>query len=246
MKYMLLICVDKNIKLSPAEGEAMGSTTERWVAQTGKVRLTGGPLRPADTATTVRVRDGQLLVSDGPFAETKEQIAGYDLLECDSMDDAVAVAARHPVTVIGSVEVREVPGAWLADRLAQGEPAAPGTIRYMLLHCLDESAELDPDLDAGLPGSPAQVTQDAWDEDLEERGIKLSGVRLGPAAQARTVQVRDGQLLVIDGPFAETKEQVAGLNVLECTDLDQAIEIAAGHPTAQFGTFELRPFEDFE
>jgi hypothetical protein len=115
----------------------------------------------------------------------------------------------------------------------------------MLMHCLDESAELDPDLDAGVPGSPAQLKQDAWDEDLEARGIKLSGVRLGPAAQALTVRVRDGELLVTDGPFAETKEQVAGINVLECTDLDQAIEIASRHPTARFGTFELRPFEVF-
>jgi hypothetical protein len=89
------------------------------------------------------------------------------------------------------------------------------------------------------------VEQDAWDEDLEDRGIKLSGVRLGPAAQARTVRVRDWQRLVTDGPFAETKEQVAGINVLECTDLDQAIEIASRHPTARFGTFELRPFEAF-
>jgi hypothetical protein len=245
MKYMLLICVDKGIGLTAAEGEAIGSATGRWVAETGPARLAGGPLRPASTATTVRVRDGQVLVSDGPFAETKEQIAGYDLLECDSLDEAVAIAARHPVSVIGSVEVRPVPGAWLAGRLADDEPPAPGAIRYMLLHCLDESAGVDPDDDAGIPGSPAQVVQDAWDEDLEERGIKLSGVRLAPAADARTVRVRDWQVLVSDGPFAETKEQVAGFNVLECTDLDQAIEIAAGHPTARFGTFELRPFEEF-
>ncbi len=243
MKYMLLICVDKNMELSPAEGAAMGSTTEAWVAQTGPARLTGGPLRPAETATTVRVRDGQVLVSDGPFAETKEQIAGYDLLECDSLDEAVGIASRHPVSVIGSVEVRPVLGAWLAEPLERDQPPAPGTIRYMLIHCLDESAEVDPELDAGIPGSPAQVAQNAWDEDLEARAIKLSGVRLDDAAHARTVQVRDWKLLVTDGPFAETKEQVAGINVLECTDLDQAIEIASRHPTARFGTFELRPFE---
>jgi hypothetical protein len=58
------------------------------------------------SAASVRVRDGQLLVSDGPFAETKEQVAGFDLLECASQDEAVQVAARHPVAAIGTVEVR--------------------------------------------------------------------------------------------------------------------------------------------
>ena len=105
MKYMLLICVDKSLQLSPAEGAAMGSTTESWVAET-KARLAGGPLRPADTATTVRVRDGQVLVSDGPFAETKEQIAGFDIIECDDLDEAIDVASRHPVARFGSIEVR--------------------------------------------------------------------------------------------------------------------------------------------
>jgi hypothetical protein len=243
MKYMLLICVDPDSELIPADRSGIGPTVDEWVTETTG-RLAGGPLRGSSTATTVQVRDGQVLVSDGPFAETKEQIAGYDLLECDSRDEAVRIASRHPVARFGAVEVRPVPGAWLAGRLERDEPPAPGTIRYMLMHCLDESAELDPDLDAGVPGSPAQVEQDAWDEDLEDRGIKLSGIRLGPAAQALTVRVRDGKLLVTDGPFAETKEQVAGINVLECTDLDQAIELASRHPTARFGTFELRPFDD--
>ncbi|MGA8455751.1 MAG: YciI family protein [Streptosporangiaceae bacterium] len=105
MKYMLLICVDKSLQLSPAEGAAMGSTTESWVAET-KARLAGGPLRPADTATTVRVRDGQVLVSDGPFAETKEQIAGFNVLECADLGEAVAVASRHPTAKIGTFELR--------------------------------------------------------------------------------------------------------------------------------------------
>jgi hypothetical protein len=56
------------------------------------------------------------------------------------------------------------------------------------------------------------------------------------------VRLRSGETLVSDGPFAETKEQVAGYTVLECADLDQAIEIAARHPTGRIGTFELRPF----
>ena len=59
---------------------------------------------------------------------------------------------------------------------------------------------------------------------------------------ATTVRVRDGQTLVADGPFAETKEQIGGFDILECADLDEAIELASKHPVAKFGTLELRPF----
>jgi hypothetical protein len=63
-------------------------------------------LRPAEDATTVRVREEEVLLSDGPFAETKEQIAGYDIIECENLDEAIEVASRHPVARFGSIEVR--------------------------------------------------------------------------------------------------------------------------------------------
>ena len=115
-------------------------------------------------------------------------------------------------------------------------------MRYLLFHCLDESAEVSPDDDSDVPGSPAEVAQDAWDAEMKARGVMLSGARLAPVRDARTVRVRGGEVLVTDGPFAETKEQIAGVDVLECADLDEAIEVASGHPTAKIGTFELRPF----
>jgi len=108
MRYLLLICLDETVRLSPGESAAMQSATEAWVAEMdGRgVRLQGQALRPVSEAATVRLRDGELLVSDGPFAETKEQIAGFDLLECADMGEAVEVASRHPVAAIGTVEVR--------------------------------------------------------------------------------------------------------------------------------------------
>ena len=63
-------------------------------------------MRPAEDATTVRVREEEVLLSDGPFAETKEQIAGYDIIECENLDEAIEVASRHPVARFGSIEVR--------------------------------------------------------------------------------------------------------------------------------------------
>ena len=86
----------------------MGRATDAWIAETdGRgVRLLGNRLRPVADATTVRVRGGQTLVADGPFAETKEQIAGFDVIECADLDEALEVAARHPVAAIGTIEVR--------------------------------------------------------------------------------------------------------------------------------------------
>jgi len=115
-------------------------------------------------------------------------------------------------------------------------------VKYLLFHCLDENAELNPDDDSDVAGSAADRAIDAWDSEMEARGVKLAGGRLRPVGEARTVRVRGGEVLVSDGPLAETKEQIAGFNVLECADLDEAIEVASRHPTARIGTFELRPF----
>jgi len=115
-------------------------------------------------------------------------------------------------------------------------------MKYMLIHYIDETilndwedenAEMHPDEDR---------EREVWDEEMDTRGILVGGGVLKTPRSSTTLKVRDGQLLITDGPFAETKEQIAGYSVLECTDLDQAIEVASRHPTARFGTFELRPY----
>ena len=83
---------------------------------------------------------------------------------------------------------------------------------------------------------------DAWVAEMGGRGVRLQGHELAAVRDATTVRVRQGEVLVADGPFAETKEQIAGFDILECDDLDQAIEVASKHPVARFGTIELRPF----
>jgi len=114
-------------------------------------------------------------------------------------------------------------------------------MKYMLIHCVDESM-FGPEPDGGIPFPPAARALEAWVSDLTARGVLLHGGRLRPVSDATTVQVREGDLLVSDGPFAETKEQVAGYDVIDCADLDEAIEIASRHPTAGIGTIEVRPF----
>ena len=104
-------------------------------------------------------------------------------------------------------------------------------MKYLLLICADESVEVTPE--EAFPGP--------WVEEMDGRGVRLLGNRLRPIADATTVQVRGGALSVTDGPFAETKEQIGGFDLLDCVDLDEAIEIAAKHPAARFGTIEVRP-----
>ncbi|EPD63094.1 MULTISPECIES: YciI family protein [Streptomyces] len=102
MKYMLLVCGDDT---ADASGMA---PVEPWVEELGErgARLHGHRLALPSEAVTVRVRGGEVLRTDGPFAETKEYVAGFDVLECDSLEEAVEAAARHPVATIGAMEVR--------------------------------------------------------------------------------------------------------------------------------------------
>ena len=100
MKYLLLVCVDEDL----ARTVDVERDPQPWIAECGPRRLEGHQLRgPADATL---VRDGGDLVTDGPFAETKEQIAGYDVLEADSLDEVVALAAKHPVAQFGAIEIR--------------------------------------------------------------------------------------------------------------------------------------------
>ena len=109
MKYLMLVCRDPAIELTPEERAAMPGWVEAWVDEMeGRgVLLPGGhELRPVSDARTVRVRGDEVLISDGPFAETKEQIAGFDVLECASLDEAIEVAGKHPVAWFGAIDVR--------------------------------------------------------------------------------------------------------------------------------------------
>jgi hypothetical protein len=107
MKYMMFVVVDPDAA-AEAEPSTDDLTIEQWLAEVegrGK-RITGDALRPVSEAVTVRSSRGQVLVADGPFAETKEWIAGFDILECDDLDEAIAIAARHPQANGGKLELR--------------------------------------------------------------------------------------------------------------------------------------------
>ena len=119
MKYMLLISFDQDwdaLSLTERQQiywEQMQLTEQ--LASNGQY-LAGHPLQPPSTATSVRVRGGKRLLTDGPFAETREQLGGYMLIDVENLDEAIAIAARSPVARVGTVEVRPV---------REGPPTAP-------------------------------------------------------------------------------------------------------------------------
>jgi hypothetical protein len=90
-----------------------------------------------------------------------------------------------------------------------------------------------------IPGTP---DIEGWVKDNDAKGVRLIGDRIRPESDATTVRVRDGEVLLTDGPYVETKDLVAGFDVLECADLDEAVEVASRHPMAWHGVIELRPF----
>lgn len=116
MRYMMLIYTKETEsgltrqgaeKLMAAHGAAMQEAARKGVLRGAE------PLGPTRTATTVRMKDGQALITDGPFAETKEQLAGYYILECENLDEAIEWAAKIPTSCKGGegcIEIRPLPG----------------------------------------------------------------------------------------------------------------------------------------
>jgi hypothetical protein len=110
-------------------------------------------------------------------------------------------------------------------------------MKYLMFVCTD--TEPDPD-----PENAPDIHD--WVAENDATGRRLQGMALAPKSTATTVRVRQGRLLVSDGPFAETKEVIVGFDLLECADLDEAIEVARTHPMAHGGRLEIRPLADFE
>ena len=111
-------------------------------------------------------------------------------------------------------------------------------MRYLLMIGLDEAAGQRA---TELEGQEISPEYGAFMKDMAERGVLLGGERLRLTSDATTVRVRNGETLTTDGPFAETKEQLAGYFLVDCKNLDEAIEVASKIPGAKTGSIEVRP-----
>ncbi|WP_394554449.1 YciI family protein [Agromyces sp. MMS24-JH15] len=219
-----------------------------WVADlvARDVSEYGERLRPPQDATTVRIRRGELLVTDGPFTEAKEAIGGFDVIVAADLDEAIEVASRHPAARFGEVEVRpfvQWPDAGPGSRVVpDGFPDRPvhGS-RYLMLVIADPSAAQD-----AASGGEGDDDPEAWVREMDARGARLFGDVLRPPSDATFVRRRDDRVIVTDGPFSEAKEWVAGFDLIEAADLADAVGVAAGHPMARGGILELWPLWPFD
>jgi hypothetical protein len=238
MMYMLFICAEG--LPAPDELAVLQRECPDWVEEMdGRgVRLLGRELDLPETTTTVRVRDGETLVTDGPFAETKEFMAGFDVLECADLDEAIEVAAKHPSSWFQTIEIRpfaeglelrEEASAFGRGEDGSGEP-------YLLVMWTGRTPV------ASLDDQAVANEGEAWRRDLESRGVQVLGGALEGRDSATTIRVRNGETLLADGPFTGDGEFIGGIDVVNCPGREQAIELAAAHPLARYHAIEVRPF----
>jgi hypothetical protein len=205
--------------------------------------LAAAPLAPVADAVTVRVRDGRAIVTDGPFAETIEQLGGFYLLELADLDEAIAAAAALPPATLGTIEIRPVlalDGLPPARPLPEG--AAVESLRPFLLLCYDDPAAWEA---AGPEALRAAMMEAAGlASTLDDAGRYVGAAPLHPPETATCVRVRDGRRAITDGPFAETHEVLGGYYLVLTGSREEAVGIAARHPGARRGAVEVRPILD--
>lgn len=203
--------------------------------------LSAAPLHPVATGETVRVRNGQVIQTAGPFAETVEQLGGYYIIEVQDLDEAIAIACRLPPVNKGTVEIRPI-------RIIDGLPteklelkSANSLSKFMLLCYDDEQAWADAGPEAHIAAIKEAVS---LTHQLDSNGHYLSASPLHPSSTATSVQVRNGKRIITDGPFAETSEVLGGYYILFAKDHAAAMAIAAQHSGVRVGAVEVRQVYD--
>jgi len=223
MEWMLLIVNRKDGLPGESVGmEEMGQFAGE-VGRQGKMRG-GAPLHPESAGARVRVRGGRTTVTDGPFAEAKEVVGGYFVIDAANRAEALEIAKRCPAARSGIVELRSLP-----DRDV-GEPAQ--RTAYMLL------LSAPPDLSDADGAKYREMV--AFDELLRREGSYVESSQLPSDSTGARIEVRSGKALVTDGPFIESKEVTDGYYVVSAADRAAAIALAGRCPHARWGTVEVR------
>jgi hypothetical protein len=215
--------------------------------QDGGQALLGTP-----TAKTLRWESGKVVVTDGPFAETKEQLGGFGVLEARDLGHAVELILKHPAVRLGPIEIRPVD-----EEMLQRNQALDAKYRNDAAAASSDNADAVKFAAIGYGCVAASNSSDtlASDTMLEEciafdvarrkAGQWLGGIKLQGVGTAKTLRAKGGKVIVIDGPFAETKEQLGGVVVLGLKDMNHAIELLSNHPALRYGvTIEVRPIDE--
>ncbi|OMC46217.1 transcription initiation protein [Mycobacterium sp. IS-2888] len=224
MQYFALL-ISQERELTPDEREPVMTAYQNFHAKAGSAIRAGDALLP--TATGVRITGGpdSPVVTDGPFAEAAEVACGYYVFEADNLDEALKLARDVPAAQHGAIEVRPTYHAF--------DPDWKGTGGQWLALLLESPAS------ANTPGTPE------WEAEAARHGEFaaaagdhiVGGAALRESTTATTVRVRDGQVLLTDGPYAEGAEIATGFYLLAAADRDEAVKLAGMIPAS---TVELR------
>ena len=249
MKFICLGYSDEKLwdAMSDSEREAMieecfayDDTLRRGGHWTG----VGEALQSSRAAKTLRSKGGKVIVTDGPYAETKEQLGGLGVIEARDLDHAVELMANHPAIRFGPIEIRPIDGE-LTERCQPKTDDSNAQAEGLKFVCM---AYGDENVWNALSKSEreAQIEECmAYDAVLRKYGLSLGGVALQGVRTAKTLRSKGGKVLVTDGPYAETKEQLGGVAINRFTDIDRAIEAWLKHPCLRAGdVLEIRPADE--
>jgi len=265
MRFMMLVKATRDFEAGVWPDEKLLSEMASWTEELVKAgaRLESGRLQPSSAGVRVRYANGKLTVTDGPFAESKELIAGFCLIQAQSREEAIAWAKRVPFQE-GEIELRplyelfdfpvdaaEKPAGWREkeEQIRAAPPARkPGTIRYLGI------VKADRDTEAGvLPDQKLLAAMGAFMEEGVKSGVFLSGDGLQPSSKGARLRFSGSMRLVTDGPFAETKELVGGYAILQFTSKAEAIawtkrfvQVDAPGRLGAESECEIRPFFEYE
>lgn len=185
------------------------------IVQSGKL-VAGDGLRPSSLGVRLQFNGGERTIQDGPFSESKELIAGFAIMKLESLDEAIGWATKF-AHVLGDLEIdiRPVTEGW---DLGLGEkPPGHTTTRYMATHKHRGTDGCVP-LNAETAAKMGELM-----EQMQRAGILLSAVGLQPSAKGACLQLTHGKPLVLDGPFAESKELLGGFVIIHADSLPEAV-----------------------
>jgi hypothetical protein len=250
MKFMCLgyMSESKWQAMSKSEQDAMVNEClayDEVLKKDGQWTGEGEALQLSRSAKTLRLKEGKLIVTDGPYAETKEQLGGFGFLEADDIDHAVRLMSHHPGVKYGPFEIRPIDQEMTqhcAESIPQAEGASSGGVKVICLGYGDESSW------DGLTANQRDAALEecvSYGKVLSEQSQWVGGVALQSSKSAKTLRNKAGKVSVTDGPFAETKEQLGGAAIFRFQNMDQAIEAWSRHPCLRMGdVLELRPADE--
>jgi len=202
------------------------------------IRLFAGGLRPAREAKALRTQpDRKVVITDGPYLETKEHVGGFWILEAVDMDEALAWARKAVVACRAPVEVRSFFRSDATGLLAR-RPLKEGMTQYLATIYLPDN------FDPSAQDEAMEGDIDALSKEMEASGVKeVFAGGLSPAREAKSLRAQpDGKVLITDGPYLETKEHIGGLSMGEADDMDEALKWARMGAVVCRASGEVRPF----